>query len=860
VHREALALGEAVQGVQSDLARRATEARSTAYLEAALDCVVMADSAGRVVEFNPAAERTFGYTREEALGRTLAELIVPPSLRDRHSRAFDRYVATGVEKLFGRRLELTGMRADGTEFPVELALSRVEGEPMLICGALRDLSDARRAQDDLRRLADEQAALRRVATLVARATSPAEVFAAVAEEVAGILEVPLVSVVRYESGTALQVGAWGRENPFAVGTRWALDERSVSAQVSRSGRPARVDDYMDVPGEIAARLRDAGIRSSVGAPIVVDRRTWGVMMALSAQRKPLPEGTEARLAKFTELVATAISNTQARADLRRLVDEHAALRRVATAVAQSAPPAEVFAAVAEEVGQLLEVDVVNIVRHEVDNTATAVASWSGIGGTIPLGTRLPLDGPSIMGLVSRTGRPARIDRYADVPSAITYVIDGVEIQAGVGVPIVVDGRVWGTVVVLTTRPMPLPAATERRLADFTELVATAISNTQARDDLRSLADEQAALRRLATQVARGADPHEVFDAVCEETGRLLGATSTNLAHFTRDGFNLTIAGWSLRDTHVPTGTHLPLEGETINVLIRRSGAPERVDSYEAATGELAELIRQRGIHSEIGAPVVVDGRVWGALIAGWDTDEQLRAGTESRLASFAELIATAVSNATNRSELIASRARIVAAGDEARRRIERDLHDGTQQQLVSIGLELQALKAKIPVGAREPHQDLARLDRALDMVLEDVRRISQGVHPAIVSHWGLERALRVLARRSPVPVELEVDVAERAPQSIEIAAYYVVSEALANVAKHAEASLVTITVSASGDRLRATISDDGSGGADVQTGFGLAGLVDRVEALGGQFVLESPPGEGTSISIELPLSADSPAG
>jgi signal transduction histidine kinase len=399
----------------------------------------------------------------------------------------------------------------------------------------------------------------------------------------------------------------------------------------------------------------------------------------------------------------------------------------------------------------------------------------------------------------------------------------------------------------------LPTGIEARLSSFTELVATAISNTQARGDLRQLADEQAALRRVATLVARGTDSSGVFDAVCAETGRLLGATSVNLAHFTPDNFNLTMAGWSLRDTHVPTGTRLSLAGDTINASVQRTGAPSRVDSYEGASGELAALIRQRGIRSEVGAPVIVERHTWGALIAGWDTDGPPPAGIELRLASFAELIATAVSNATTYSQLLSSRARLVAAADEARRRIERDLHDGTQQRLVSLGLDLQSLKSRVAPELDVVHSELDRMQNEVLSMLEDVREISRGLHPALLSHSGLGSALRALARRSPVAVELSVTLDRRLPQPIEIATYYVVSEALANAAKHAGASEVRVGVEVHGDRLRARIADDGAGGARIEEGSGLMGLIDRVEALGGRFSLWSPPGQGTAISIELGL-------
>jgi len=321
-----------------------SDRRASAYFEAALDCVIIADVSGRVVEFNPAAERTFGYTRDEALGRTMAELIVPPSLRERHITAFARFIETGHGTMLGRRLELTGMRADGSEFPVELALSQVEAEPVLICGALRDISVAKQAEGHLRELAEEHAALRRVATLVARESSPQQLFAVVAEQVARIINVPLVRLIRYESDGSLAelIGGWGESvDPLAIGTRWQLDGPGVLASVWQSGRSARLDDYTDVRGQAAAVVRQAGMRSAVASPITVEGRLWGAIAVLSPRHEPLPENTEARLADFTELVATAIANAESRGELaasegraRKLATEQAALRRVATLAAR----------------------------------------------------------------------------------------------------------------------------------------------------------------------------------------------------------------------------------------------------------------------------------------------------------------------------------------------------------------------------------------------------------------------------------------------------------------------------------------------------------------------------------------------
>src|SRR3954452_921153 len=223
--------------------------RLSAFLEAAIDCVIMADASGRIVEFNPAAERTFGYSRKEALGRTMAELIVPPSLRERHIAGFARFVKTREGSIFGRRVELTGMRADGSEFPVELALSQVEAEPVLICGALRDISAKKQAERHLRELVDEQAALRRVATLVAYEASSEHLVAVVAEEVARLFDVPLVRLVRYEPTGSVVIGGFSEtgDEPFPIGSRWPLDTPGLVTTIRQTGRAARVEDYAQMP-------------------------------------------------------------------------------------------------------------------------------------------------------------------------------------------------------------------------------------------------------------------------------------------------------------------------------------------------------------------------------------------------------------------------------------------------------------------------------------------------------------------------------------------------------------------------------------------------------------------------------------
>ena len=273
---------------------------------------------------------------------------------------------------------------------------------------------------------------------------------------------------------------------------------------------------------------------------------------------------------------------------------------------------------------------------------------------------------------------------------------------------------------------------------------TRTASAPTEDHLRFIAREQAALRRVATLVARGAPPSEVFDAVCEETGRLIGATNVNLAHFTPDGFNLTMAGWSERCNHVPTGTRLPLDGFTINVLVQSTRKPARVNGYENAPGELAALLRKLGIRAEVGAPVIVNGSVWGALIAGSDTAESMPEGSEMQVASFAELISVAVANAASRADLSASRARIVAAADVARQRLARDLHDGAQQRLVTTVIDLQLADACFDDDVDEARELLrSALSHARDG-LEDLRALAAGMHPVILTTHGLRAATQAL--------------------------------------------------------------------------------------------------------------------
>jgi signal transduction histidine kinase len=260
-----------------------------------------------------------------------------------------------------------------------------------------------------------------------------------------------------------------------------------------------------------------------------------------------------------------------------------------------------------------------------------------------------------------------------------------------------------------------------------------------------------------------------------------------------------------------------------------------------------------GLGSEVGAPIVVEGRLWGVMVAAWTQQQPVSAGAEARMAQFTALVATAVANADSRAELTASRGRVVAAADETRRRIERDLHDGTQQRLVSLALELRAAEAEVPpelVGIRE---QLAQTAEGLAGATAELQEISRGIHPALLSRGGLTPALRTLARRSSVPVELDSRINGRLPDGVEVAAYYVVSEALTNAAKHAHASVVHIAVQTEDSTVELVVRDDGIGGADPRRGSGLIGLRDRVEALGGTIEITSNAGNGTLVLAKIPI-------
>ena len=622
-----------------------------------------------------------------------------------------------------------------------------------------------------------------------------------------------------------------------------------------AGLAPGVEGALTVPGLGVCSATAVRLDHPPGARLVVARCGTG----LGTQEVSLLRGiahassiTMRMLRLLDDERAAREDSARRQTQFEQLANEQAALRRMATLVARGASPPETFSAVAAEVGQLLGADVTMVLRYDPDGTGTVTGGWSIPGVTVPEGSGLTVAGAGVAVSVLRTGQPARTEHFEGPPGSLPARFRQLGVRSGVGTPITVEGRLWGVVVAASRQAQQLPPGSESRIANFTELVGTAIANAQARVELRRIADEQAALRRVATLVARSRPPAEVFLAVAKEMRDLLGAEITTIMRFEPDATAILLAG---AGSTARLGSRWTLEPPLAVEAVYRTGRPARVDDYGHASGEvLDKIIHPEGVCCSVVSPIIVGGRLWGAITASTRHDP-LPTDTEQRMVDFTELVATAIANTQDRAELTASRARIVAAADETRRRLERDLHDGVQQRLVSLALTLRGAEKRVPPELSELQAMLSQTAEGLTGVFTELQEISRGIHPAILSQGGLAPALKTLARRSAIPVELSVRAQRRLPERVEVAAYYVVAEALANIAKHAHASAAYLDVDADASALRLRMRDDGVGGADPGRGSGLIGLTDRVEALGGTIEIESPPGKGTSLHVTLPITA-----
>jgi signal transduction histidine kinase len=533
--------------------------------------------------------------------------------------------------------------------------------------------------------------------------------------------------------------------------------------------------------------------------------------------------------------------------------EQAALRRVATLVAQGVPADELFAAVAAEVGQLFGADLADLTQHFSDNTVVCVAAWSAVGEHPDVSGRWPLDGDSISARVSRDGRPARQDSWEGAAGRIAAMCREIGIRSTAAGPIVVGGRVWGTLMIhsLTSR---LPEGIELRMGEFTELVATAIANTEARAAVTLLADEQAALRRVATLVARERPATQVFAAVADEVGRLFGVSAATVFRYAGDDNAIVVASSGDPDALIPVGTRVPLDGDNIAVRIRRGATSVRIEDAAQVTGAIGAQARRLGTRSGVGAAIVVAGGLWGGIVATSRLPHPLPADADSRIAQFTELVATAISNTEARAELAASRARLVAAADAERRRVVRDLHDGAQQRLVHTVLTLKLARQSVS-GNERARALLTEAVEHAQRATTELRELAHGILPSVLLHGGLPAAVDALASRMPVPVAVDLP-AERFSPTVEATAYFVIAETLTNVAKAANTHHAAVSASVRDDTLRLEIRDDG-GGDVLPDGREVLGIADRLAAVGGRLDVASVALAGARLAAEIPLRAES---
>ena len=548
---------------------------------------------------------------------------------------------------------------------------------------------------------------------------------------------------------------------------------------------------------------------------------------------------------------TEQSNVPSRFEAAQIVNEQAALRRVATLVARGMPQAELFVSVCRELAQLVGADSVNLGRYGDDGMATNVGGWNADGSPALIGIHVSVEGESVTARVYRTGCASRVDDNGEAAGEIASVLRTIGIRSSVGVPVVVAGESWGVIVASNSRTEALPRETEERMTGFAELVATAVSNSEARAEAARLADEQAALRRVATLITQNATPADVFAAVAGELGQLLGVDDAMVFRYQENGAVAIAASWGELAEAFPADRTIVLDGDSVTARIRRSGRPERIDDFGSIEGPSGDLARDLGLTSAAGAPIVVDGRLWGVLVVNALWPRTLPADTGERLGQFADLTGTAIANIDARSEAAASRARLVAAADVERRRVVRDLHDGAQQALVhtivTLKLAQRGLRAGDPAAPGLVDEALGQAERAT----AELRELSHGILPPVLTHSGLSAAVATLASRSAVPVSVDAQVG-RLPGAVEASAYFVVAEALTNIAKHAGASHAAVSLRIEERKLHVEVRDDGVGGAHGG-GSGLVGLSDRLAALSGRLSLVSPAGQGTRLTAIIPL-------
>ncbi len=723
----------------------------------------------------------------------------------------------------------------------------VESRMSQFAGTVATAVAGAQARAELRALADKQVALRRVAEVIARGAREEQIYDAVCVEAAGIID-EAVTLIRFHQSRSYEVVGSGGDAAAlpshatvpAVGTHvdFAPDDDGLVSQILRTRRPARAERFTE-PEDASGQAEPPdhyhlrGLTSGVGVPIIVGDRLWGVLSAHAAGRRVLTTA-EQSLQQFGGLMAAAVANAEARGRLTEFAAEQVALRRIAELAAQDAPTEQVLHAVAVEASSLAGVEFGMVLQYERLG-ANRVVALNGAPDNFAVGMRAPGTGDSAVLRVWDTRRAARVDDLGKMSGLWPRLAHQRGFKASAGVPIVIHGRLWGALIVCG-RGGPVPPPVEEHLSNFAELAATAISAAHARHELRLLADEQAAVRRVAELVARSAPLQQIFDAVAAETSSLLGNVATSVLRYEEEQQDVAVvmAGGGL----TPVGSHLPVPHDPLGDL----SAIER-----------AVVLAGFAAGTEVGAvavPVTVEGQVWGVLAVAAPS-ALLPPGSDERLTPFAELTAVAILNAENKSKLTASRARVIATADETRRRVQRDVHDGAQQRLVHTIIVLKMARDAAQAGVVPA--DL--LDEALtnaERASRELRDIVRGILPAALTRGGLRSGLDSLLVDLALPVELRVSAPRLSPP-IETTAYFIVAEAITNVVKHAHANRATVDITVRGTTLVIEVRDDGRGGADARDGTGLTGLLDRVEAANGTLTVTSRPGAGTVVRATLPL-------
>jgi PAS domain S-box-containing protein len=662
-----------------------------------------------------------------------------------------------------------------------------------------------------------------VARVLAQGAVLPRVYPRLLEAIGGALGWDLAAAWETGPDNAMRcVATWAAEGledePFATATRELRFARGdgLPGRVWRSGRPVRIPDLANDPNfPRAGPARRAGLCCAVCFPTRGARGVIGAIELFARTSIPSSRALLETMASLGRQIGQAVERARAE---EALVDNIARKSAILDAA---------FDCVITMDGDGLVVEV---------NKATE--KMFGYRAEAMVGRDLAdLIVPPHMREMHRRG----VQRYLETGQG-RMLDHPVELEGQRA-----DGSLFPVEIAITQPELEGPPL-------FTGFIRDVTDRRRADAELRALAAEQAALRRVATLVAREPDPPEIFASVTEEVGRILSAHSANMVRYEPGRREATVVGgWSRKGTPaVEVGRRVPMDGDTASVRVLRTGRPARVDSYDHLSGDLAGQLRDLGFRCAVAAPITLSGRLWGAVIVSSVRLGAFRAGDEDRISSFAELVSQALANAQARELLAASRRRIVQAGDEERRRLERNLHDGAQQRLVALALTVRMVERKLESDPETACRMLAHAGTELDQALAELREIARGLHPAVLTDRGLGPALDALATRAPIPVDVASAVDDRLPAPVEAAAYYVVAEALTNVAKYARASEAHVDLRRHDGRLIVEVADDGVGGADASRGSGLRGLADRVEALGGRLEVSSPKGEGTTLRATLP--------